>query len=104
MVGALAEGGYLRILTEGGPILLSQITAGGLLNDLCLTYSPVLEGGRAGRILTAADAGGQEPAAARAGLHLAHVLEDEGYLLCRYLLGCGLIGHTGPCPPVRAGS
>lgn len=89
VVGALAERGYLRILTEGGPSLLSQITAAGLLNDLCLTYSPVLEGGRAGRILTAVGAGGQEPAAGRAELHLAHVLEDEGYLLCRYLRPAG---------------
>ena len=74
--------------------LLSQIAAAGLLNDLCLTYSPVLEGGQAGRILTAPTrAAGLPPA--RAGLRLAHVLEDEGYLLCRYLLACGLMGTLG---------
>jgi riboflavin biosynthesis pyrimidine reductase len=87
MVSALAEGGYLRILTEGGPMLLSQISAAGLLGDLCLTYSPVLEGGQAGRILTAA--GGSAGPVGGAGLRLAHVLEDDGYLLCRYLLGDG---------------
>jgi len=89
VVGALAERGYLRILTEGGPSLLSQITAAGLLNDLCLTYSPVLEGGRSGRIVRAVGGGGTGPATAGTGLRLAHVLEDDGYLLCRYLCGAG---------------
>jgi riboflavin biosynthesis pyrimidine reductase len=100
IIAALAGRGYRRLLTEGGPRLLTQITMAGLLDDLCLTISPVLEGGWAGRILAAgADpAGGdsdpgrigtaamvprqQGPAAA---LRLAHVLEDDGYLLCRYL-------------------
>jgi riboflavin biosynthesis pyrimidine reductase len=92
MIEALAARGHQRILVEGGPNLLGQITAAGLLNELCLTYSPVLEGGRAGRILTPPyeAAAGQERddgAAAwpPAGLTLAHVLEDSGSLLCRYL-------------------
>jgi riboflavin biosynthesis pyrimidine reductase len=108
IIGALAARGYRRVLTEGGPRLLSQIAAAGLLDDLCLTISPVLEGGRAGRILAApeeaADGGesdpgrsdqraagpdGPGPAASGpgpgGGLRLAHVLEDSGFLLCRYL-------------------
>jgi riboflavin biosynthesis pyrimidine reductase len=94
MIDALAERGYRRILVEGGPSLLGQITAAGLLNELCLTFSPLLEGGRAGRILTApyeasaaqehhGGAGAWPPA----GLTLANVLEDNGFLLCRYLAG-----------------
>src|SRR5258708_24486900 len=51
VIGVLAERGYRRLLTEGGPSLLTQITAAGLLDDLCLTISPVLEVGWAGRIL-----------------------------------------------------
>jgi riboflavin biosynthesis pyrimidine reductase len=105
VIGALAERGYRRVLTEGGPNLLGQFTAAGLLDDLCLTISPLLEGGWAGRILTvpngtggpgsagqaantgeAATAGGPW-AAAR--LRLAHVLEDRGALLCRYLRDAG---------------
>ena len=82
MIGALAERGYRRILVEGGPSLLGQITAAGLLNELCLTLSPVLEGGGAGRILTAPHEGSAGPPA---GLSLAHVLQDSGLLLCRYL-------------------
>ena len=84
VVDALTGRGYLRILTEGGPSLLSQIAAAGLLHDLCLTYSPVLEGGQAGRILTSGGGGAWDMR-----LRLAHVLEDEGYLLCRYLRGAG---------------
>jgi riboflavin biosynthesis pyrimidine reductase len=105
VLGALAERGYWRVLTEGGPNLLGQLTAAGLLDDLCLTISPLLEGGRAGRILTvpdgaaepgsagqAADAGGAATAGgpwAAARLRLAHVLEDRGALLCRYLRDTG---------------
>ena len=82
-VGALAARGHQRVLLEGGPNLLSQITAAGLLDELCLTVSPMLVGGGAGRILAAAGGG------AVTGLRLAHVLEDAGYLLCRYLRGTG---------------
>jgi riboflavin biosynthesis pyrimidine reductase len=85
-VAALAERGYQRILVEGGPTLLFNFVAAGLLDDLCLTVSPVLEGGRAGRILTAsstAGAGCDDGAPTR--LSLAHVLQDDGFLFCRYL-------------------
>ena len=80
-VAALAARGYRRVLVEGGPGLLGQVAAAGLLDELCVTFSPVLEGGRAGRIVAEPQAG-PGPAA---GLSLAHVLEDHGALLCRYL-------------------
>ena len=92
IIGALAERGYRRVLTEGGPRLLAQIVAADLLDELCLTVSPMLAGGWAGRIVTAPPPGGAR--AARTGLpaqlgpadlRLAHVLEDGGHLLCRYL-------------------
>lgn len=94
IVTALAARGHRRILVEGGPAVLRQIADAGLLDDLCLTFSPVLEGGRAGRILASPEAAGpgrgrragsaawHSPAAT---MNLAHVLEDEGSLLCRYL-------------------
>jgi riboflavin biosynthesis pyrimidine reductase len=106
VIGALAERGYRRLLIEGGPSLLAHFTTAGLLDDLCLTISPVLEGGWAGRILRAPEtppeaaqdgAAGQDgpgmgggPGTAGgpgvlAGLRLVHVLEDRGSLLCRYL-------------------
>ncbi len=43
-VGALAARGHRQILTEGGPYLLSQIIEAGLLDELCLTVSPLLAG------------------------------------------------------------
>jgi riboflavin biosynthesis pyrimidine reductase len=82
-VSALASRGFKRILAEGGPTLLGFIAAGRLLDELCLTYSPMLVGGDVGRIVVAP--AGQGGSAALAGLRLAHVLEDEGHLLCRYL-------------------
>jgi riboflavin biosynthesis pyrimidine reductase len=82
-VAALAARGHRKVLVEGGPILLRQIVDAGLLDDLCLTLSPVLEGGMAGRILAPPGAAARHDAAARQSL--VHVLEDDGSLLCRYL-------------------
>jgi riboflavin biosynthesis pyrimidine reductase len=79
-IAALAVRGHRRILAEGGPHLLGQLAAVGLLDELCVTVSPVLAGGQAGRIIQG-PAGGP----GRARLELAHVLADESYLFCRYL-------------------
>lgn len=93
MIDALAARGHQRILIEGGPHLLGQINAAGLMDELCLTFSPVLEGGRADRILVPPPFGavpGQQRCEGAvawppADLTLAGVLEDNGSLLCRYL-------------------
>jgi riboflavin biosynthesis pyrimidine reductase len=80
-ITALAALGHTRILTEGGPSVLGQLAAAGLLDELCLTISPVLAGGKAIRITdTAAELPG-------AKLELAGVLTDDGQLLCRYVRG-----------------
>jgi riboflavin biosynthesis pyrimidine reductase len=89
-VAALAARGLRRVLVEGGPGLLGQITAAGLLDEVCVTVSPVLEGGHAGRILAPGGEG------AVAGLGLAHVLEDHGFLLCRYLRATADTGRRQP--------
>lgn len=83
-IAALAQLGHARILTEGGPMLLTELAATELLDDLCLTVSPVLVGGDAGRILTGPPASPPLPHSPDP-LRLAHVLADDGYLLCRYL-------------------
>jgi riboflavin biosynthesis pyrimidine reductase len=88
-VAALAARGYRKILVEGGPNLLGQITEAGLLDELCVTFSPMLEGGRAGRILAAPASSSAAGPSGEPGLALAHVLEDGGSLLCRYLRGPG---------------
>jgi riboflavin biosynthesis pyrimidine reductase len=76
---ALADRGLGRVICEGGPHLLAQIAAGGLLDELSLTIGSILAGPGAGRIL----AGSPFPAAK---LTLAQVLTENSYLFCRYLL------------------
>ena len=73
---ALAERGLTRMLCEGGPALLAQVAAAGRLDELCLTVTPLLTGGDAGRILAG-------PELARP-LRLAHLLEEDGSLFARW--------------------
>jgi riboflavin biosynthesis pyrimidine reductase len=82
-VSALVSLGFREILTEGGPRLLGQLTQAGLLDELCLTTSPVIAAGPADRIVVTRDGPGH-PAAALP-LELAHVLTDAGFLLSRYV-------------------
>jgi riboflavin biosynthesis pyrimidine reductase len=42
--GLLAERGMATVLTEGGPTLLDELVAAGLLDELCLTLTPVFGG------------------------------------------------------------
>jgi riboflavin biosynthesis pyrimidine reductase len=85
VIAAIAELhwlGYAGILTEGGPALLGQLAGAGLIDELCLTTSPVLAAGSAGRIVSS-------PATATDGmtcrLSLRHVLADESFLFSRYV-------------------
>ncbi|HEY2309083.1 MAG TPA: pyrimidine reductase family protein [Streptosporangiaceae bacterium] len=81
-VDSLAERGYQRISCEGGPHMLAQLAEAGLLDELCLTVSPLLAGPEAGRIVTG---GLPMPGGGTLPFTLAHALEDEGHLLCRYV-------------------
>jgi riboflavin biosynthesis pyrimidine reductase len=82
-LAALRDRGFPRILTEGGPSILAQFTAAGLLDELCLTVAPLLAGPAAPRIVTGAPflADG---APAPVPLRLAHIIEADGFLLNRY--------------------
>jgi riboflavin biosynthesis pyrimidine reductase len=73
----LAERGFNRVLCEGGPHLLGQLVADGLLDDLCLTFAPLLRGGSADRALNG-------PAVADVPMQLAHILVDDGNLITRW--------------------
>lgn len=77
-VDELAKRGYRRILAEGGPQLLGQLAAEELLDELCLTISPLVASGAASRIAVGTSA------VQTGKLALKHVLEDQGYLFCRY--------------------
>jgi 5-amino-6-(5-phosphoribosylamino)uracil reductase len=78
LVRALAERGYTRLLTEGGPRLLGQLIAAGVLDELCLTVSPMLTAGDAQRI-----AGGPGVAVPQQ-FGLVSLLEEAGFLFSRY--------------------
>jgi riboflavin biosynthesis pyrimidine reductase len=86
-VSALAGLGYRHILAEGGPNLLGQLVETGLLDELCITTSPVLAGGGANRIVTSHHRDDRPAPAAR--LSLAHVLADSGFLFSRYIRAAG---------------
>ncbi|MFI6944149.1 pyrimidine reductase family protein [Streptomyces sp. NPDC050418] len=77
-VRGLAELGLTRLLTEGGPRLLGQIVAAGVLDEMCVTISPMLAAGDAQRIAS----GPSVPVPQR--LRLASLLEEDGFLFCRY--------------------
>jgi riboflavin biosynthesis pyrimidine reductase len=80
LAAALAElhaRGATQVLSEGGPQLLGALTAADLVDELCLTVSPLLAGGTAGRI-AAGPSGPARP------LALRHVLADEDMLFLRY--------------------
>jgi riboflavin biosynthesis pyrimidine reductase len=64
------------VLVEGGPTLLGAVAAAGVLDELCLTCSPLVVGGDGPRIAH----GG--PAELR--LRAAHLLESGGLLLGRW--------------------
>ncbi len=77
-VRELAARGHRRLLTEGGPRLLGQFVAAGVLDEMCLTLAPMLTAGDAQRI-----AGGPSVAVPER-FALASVLEEAGFLFSRY--------------------
>jgi riboflavin biosynthesis pyrimidine reductase len=79
-MAALSDRGHRVALCEGGPDLLGQLVAASVVDELCLTLSPLLVAGTGRRILTGA---GLDPAPR---LSLASALEHEGELLLRYLV------------------
>jgi len=75
-VAQLAARGMRRVLLEGGPTLLARTVAAGRVDELCLTWTPLLAGGESARV-----AHGEV-----AGLRTsnAHLVECEGTLLSRW--------------------
>jgi len=76
---ALADRGLSRVLCEGGPHLFGDLAAAGLVDELCLSLSPMLAGPGAARIIDGAHLDAARP------LALTQVLAaDDGFLFCRY--------------------
>jgi riboflavin biosynthesis pyrimidine reductase len=81
-ISELGRLGYQQILCEGGPTLLGQLVGAGLIDDFCLTTTPVIAAGPASRIVTSRGGATASPAAE---LSLAQVLTDDSFLFSRYL-------------------
>lgn len=81
-VAALRDLGYQRILCEGGPRLFAAGVAGGAVDELCLTVSPMLTGPDGPRIV----AGQPWPAELTPRLRLTGLLTEDSALFCRYLI------------------
>jgi riboflavin biosynthesis pyrimidine reductase len=77
MVAALSERRLTRIHCEGGPSLFGSLLAADVVDELCLTVSPLLVGGDSPRI---AKGDVTEPR----GMTLAGVLRSDSTLLLRY--------------------
>jgi riboflavin biosynthesis pyrimidine reductase len=78
---ALRERGLTRVLCEGGSILFAQLAEADVVDELCLSITPVLTGPGARRVV----AGQPWPGDPRR-LGLAGLLEEDGALFCRYRL------------------
>lgn len=74
----LAARGLRHVLSEGGPRLFGALLAADVVDELCLTLSPQLEGGSATRI-SRGDAQTTRP------MRLAHAIHGERMLFLRYV-------------------
>jgi riboflavin biosynthesis pyrimidine reductase len=77
MRAELAARGLAQVLCEGGPHLFGALIEAGCVDELCLTLSPMLEGGPAGRIAR----GGAQTTRR---MSLTHALPAGDMLFLRY--------------------
>lgn len=75
----LAESGVGVVVCEGGPTLNAALVTAHLLDELCLTTSPLLAGGPAGRIVAGSDEHPRD-------VELVQLLEADGSLFSRWRL------------------
>ncbi len=75
--------GMATVLSEGGPHLMGALTAADLVDELCLTVSPLLAGAGAGRITAGV------PSDAVRDLRIGHMLYAEDAILLRYVRAMG---------------
>jgi riboflavin biosynthesis pyrimidine reductase len=79
--GAIAElgsRGVKSVLAEGGPTLNGELARAGLLDELCVTISPLLASGDAKRIIAGSTLDTLQP------LDLRSICEEDDYLFLRY--------------------
>jgi len=78
-LGRLHDRGARVVLAEGGPTLNGQLVAAGLVDELCLTLSPLLVAGPSRRLAEGPVGTGPLP------LILDRVLTEDGFLFLRYV-------------------
>jgi riboflavin biosynthesis pyrimidine reductase len=99
-LAALAERGLARVLTEGGPTLLGDLLTADLVDELCVTTTPVVVGRGPGRIVAGAAPSGVPAGPSGAATRpprLAHLLHSPvgrpgspaGTTAARWLLPIG---------------
>jgi riboflavin biosynthesis pyrimidine reductase len=76
---ALVERGLTRMLCEGGPTMFGDLARSGVVDELCLSVTPLLAGPGARRIVA-----GELWGATTIELALSGLLEEDGALFCRY--------------------
>lgn len=77
LVALLAERGWTHILSEGGPQLMSSLIAAQVLDEVCLSVTPVVVGGDGPRMTTTA--------APLTGYRPRVLVEGDGTLIGRWL-------------------
>ena len=77
MLAELGRRGLRRVLSEGGPHLFSALLAADRVDELCLTLSPFLEAGTAGRITAPGPYAGRR-------MRLGHSFAAGDMLFLRY--------------------
>ncbi|WP_395245988.1 pyrimidine reductase family protein [Agromyces sp. MMS24-K17] len=80
LVAAFVDEGLPQVLCEGGPHLFGSLLDAGLVDELCLSLSPTLVGGDAGRIVRGASE-------AERRMRLVHAIPAGDLLLLRYARG-----------------
>jgi riboflavin biosynthesis pyrimidine reductase len=75
----LGERGIEVVVSEGGPILNASMVHAGLLDEMCLTVSPLTVAGDAARIV-----GGNHEFPTPAPMELAHIIEADSTLYTRW--------------------
>ena len=74
----LKDRGAQTVLLEGGPSLNGQMVAQGLVDELCLSLSPMLIGGTSSRIVASREAAAPTP------MELRRILHQDGLTFHRY--------------------
>ena len=77
-IAELGLRGAKSVLAEGGPTLNGELARAGLLDELCVTLSPLLASGDAKRIIAGSTLDILEP------LDLRSICEEDNYLFLRY--------------------